>query len=267
MSSIYFERQDGKKSPQRAYTHVDYATAKVGNRWLERSWSRFMGTTNSLIEKESEREWVSANNPEFKIETDGVPLGPMELGDTNFSDTVNDLGAVITLEKSNPELVFTAETTAFHDKPVLVRKVSLRNLTDSPKVVRSIASEAITLDSNDVRFLTQFFSKEESGVIADTKETTIGIEWGEDGLLVGKMGEGNFDLGHSESQTCQIIVPIHNELQPGETREFGRTMLMLYQGDPLDFANTQIPDVVKRIQDFESAEQRKADELKEEEST
>ena len=266
MSSIYFDRPDGKSSPQRAHTHVDYATAKVGNRWLERSWSRFMGTTNSLLEKEQDREWVAVNNPEFRIELSDCVLGPMELGDTDFSDTVNELGAVLTLVKSNDALTFTVQTIAFHDMPVMIRQVSLANRSDEAKLIRSISLDAFKLESDESCFLTQFFSKEHSAVLSDTDETTVALEWDRSGFLVGRTGEAIFDLGHSAPGVCEIRSAVEKELSPGETLTCERTLLMPYGESPLDFANKQIPQVMNRLKAFETSELKKEQQLKEEES-
>jgi hypothetical protein len=226
-----------------------------------------MGTTNSLIQKDPEREWVAANNPEFNIETEDSNLSPMELGDTDFSDTSNELGATLTLIKSGQDLVYTVQTIAFHDKPVMLRKVSLANVGESPIYIKSITLDSFELDSNETSFLTQFFKKESSSVISDSEETTVALTWGADGLLLGRMGEAYFDLGYRDSRVCQIVSNVNHSINPGESLTYDQTVIMPYNGSPLDYANKHIPEVMKQLKAFEMSEHKKAKELKEEEPT
>ena len=57
-------------SHSKAYTYVDAGTAVLGNDWVERQWSAFLGRTISLVQKPG-GEWVAHANPEFEVVADG----------------------------------------------------------------------------------------------------------------------------------------------------------------------------------------------------
>ena len=93
----------------RAYTRVDHGLVRVGNQWLERVWSGFMGYTTSLIHRPSEFEWAARKNPEFSVEIDGATLNIDDFGEVEWSEECNDLGASLVGVYRHPALELRIE--------------------------------------------------------------------------------------------------------------------------------------------------------------
>jgi hypothetical protein len=226
-----------------------------------------MGTTNSLIQKDPEREWVAANNPEFNIEVGNVSLGAMELGMTDFSDSNNELGATLTLIKSGHDMVYTVTTTALHDLPVMTRQASLANVGGHPKRIKSFSLDSFQLDSSDCKIMNPYYTKNGAPITWDKEENLMAIACEDSGLLLMRTGDAHFVWTPDEKPTCTVKADVNRSIGLSEKVVCGLTLIMPYDGSPLDYANKHIPEVMKQLKAFEMSEQKKARDLKEEEPT
>jgi hypothetical protein len=156
MNDIYFDRLEDLPN-DRAYTRIDFNRAIVGNRWIERTFSGFFGTTNCLHKKGQETEWIIAQNPDFSLQVDGVTIAPMDLGEVDVSDGCGELGATLRIIKSSARVEVTIETTALHDVPAMIRTMSVTNRGAEAIQLDSVTSEILAWEPEDIAFLSKQF--------------------------------------------------------------------------------------------------------------
>ena len=131
MSDFLFER-DEPLDQTRAYTRIDFNQAILGNRWIERTWSGFFGTTTSLVNRGNGSEWVVAQNPEFSLVANGDAVVPIDLGEIDVTEECSDLGASLIVRKGRADLNVTIISTALHDVPAMIRSVTVQNTGADP---------------------------------------------------------------------------------------------------------------------------------------
>jgi hypothetical protein len=132
---------------QRAYTSVDPGAARVGNAWLERSWSAFIGQTIELTQSAGPTQWLAAQSAEvcFTL-ADGRVFDVMALGEVEWSEERSPHAAGLLLRKGSPAgLGAYIRTLALHDSAGLVREVQLFNTSPDPVIVASVHYEMLPL--------------------------------------------------------------------------------------------------------------------------
>ena len=130
----------------RAYTYVDSGTARAGNRWLERSWSAFLGHTVELQYPRGEFEWCDRTSPEFEFQSEGRTLGYMDFGTVEWSEECDRFGATLVARHLGETLELVSRTTFFHSQPGYLRRWVLIQRGGEP-----VALDAIHLDLLNLR--------------------------------------------------------------------------------------------------------------------
>ena len=228
---------------ERGYTYVDHGQARVGNRWLERVWSGFMGHTTSLKQKKGDVEWAAPVSPEFSLEVAGSTLGVDDFGEVEWSEECSELGATLVATHRRPGLELRVEQLAFHDAPALLRSVSVLNIGGQVLEIGRVIIESIALDNPEVHFRTGDFKQPQAA--AEFVGTTALGAWvhGDRGLLMLCEGEGGIDLGSHTPGICSVVYQGLKRLGASERAFVGRTFLIAFEGDPSAARDTLVPDV------------------------
>ena len=256
MSMLFSD--ESTRDGERGYTYVDHGQARVGNRWLERVWSGFMGHTTSLMQKEGEVEWVAPTSPEFFLDVDGSTLGVDDFGEVEWSEECDELGATLVATHGCPGLELRIEQLAFHDAPALLRSVTLLNCGGQAIEIGLVIIESIALDNPEVRFRSGDFKQPEEAVeFAGTPALGALVQSGL-GLLMLCEDEGRIDLGSRTPGICSVAFRGAKRLAPSQRAFIGRTFLIAFDGDALAARNTIVADVQGRLRLHERLTSKRA---------
>ena len=250
--------KNGPPKSDRGYTRVDYGQACVGNRWLERSWSAFLGHTTSLLQRPGDTEWVAARNDEYSISVEGESLGITDFGEVEWSESLNKLGAVLVATHHHESLALRIEQTALHEAPALLRAVSLMNHGTRAVEVDAVIHDRFTLEKGDVRFLTGDLTRLKESDEVETGRSVGAMLRGERGLLILEEGDGAIELSAAESGVCSLCIGRKCTLAPSQRWDCGRSTLVAFEGDPHDALKSLLPDIQRRIRAQASLETERA---------
>jgi len=263
MSDIYFDRE--VDCSDRAYTRIDFNRASVGNRWLERTWSSFFGTTNSLLHKPGNTEWVIAQNPEFSLSVDGAVVEPMALGEVDISEQCDELGASLVIRKSNVDLSITIVATALHDLPALVRKFTVTNTGESDIQLNSVSSEILEWEQKDGELVAQrFFQLHTEPYICTPEDPCVGMLYKNRGMILGTSEGGELHLNRPRPLQCNVVWPCDCTLSPLGKWEAPVTYILPCDGDPLATYLKQEPEMLTQLKLAERREEQIQEQLKQE---
>jgi hypothetical protein len=200
---------------------VDPGTARVGNRWIERSWSAFMGQTIELTPAGGEKQWLAESAPEFEIETDVSMFGVMALGDVEWSEECNPFAAGLTMRKSGAEgLGIAVRTLAFHDCPAMLRLARVFNTGSAPVTLRRVRLDLLPLDPRDAEVLS-------GGLAAEGHAAVVS---GRHGLLLGAEGTAEVHAFEEGSGLCAVDVAETATLRQGGYVDLPAAHLLAFTG-------------------------------------
>ncbi len=111
----------------RAYTYIDRGRALAGNRWLERRWSAFLGTTSGLWHKTAQRVWTNVPGDEVCLSVDGEAQPALALGEVAWTEEADSHGVSLVQERSGAGLRIEVRTFVFHALPAMARCVTVRS--------------------------------------------------------------------------------------------------------------------------------------------
>ncbi|MBI1318913.1 MAG: hypothetical protein GC168_08180 [Candidatus Hydrogenedens sp.] len=210
---------------ERAYTHVDHTSVLLGNRWLEREWSAFMGHTVRLIHKPGNVEWLTENSPELRLACGGDVLGLMDLGAVEWSEEQSPQGASVVSRQTSDSFVVAVKTMALHDEPALFRRVTIMNRTRAE----------ITLDAAAVELLPvelAVCTGAEAVLPASPWELATGFSVQRAGRhLVAACEQGlTSELNEDDGLVLRTAEPI--TVPPGKTAALPEVLMMLGPGSP-----------------------------------
>ena len=117
----------------RAYSYVDRGRALLGNPWLERRWSAFLGTTNGLWHKPPACVWSNVPGDELAAPVDGAMQPAMAFGEVAWSEEANPYGATLVQTRTGLGLTVEVRTLAFHAAPAMVRTATLIHRQTPPQ--------------------------------------------------------------------------------------------------------------------------------------
>ncbi len=217
----------------KAYTHVDAGTAVLGNRWLERRWSAFLGRTISLEQKPG-GEWVSHANPEFEVVTEERSFGVMDLGEIEWSEVYTQFGAGLVTRQSGPELLLASGFFAFHETPGMLHSAFLFNRGAAPIRCTRVAIERLAVEREGVSVVTRDFTRRSDAEHWRTDESHAALLRQGHGLVVGMVGGGVFELFAPDPRQCALVTPETYALAPGETMHLPETYMLPFSGEDLD---------------------------------
>ncbi len=191
---------------ERAYTTLGPGTAQLGNRWIARSWSAFMGQTIGIEQAAGPTEWLAGKAPEFAVETDTAAFGVMELGDVEWSEERSEWGAGLVMCKSSPEgLGVVVGNLAFHEAPVLVRTVRVFNAGTTPLQVHAVRADVLPLAAADAVVYANALTEEHPSAVADAASGPVAVAAGGRGLVFGIEGRGRIDVFHGRPGECAFV--------------------------------------------------------------
>ncbi|HPO14503.1 MAG TPA: hypothetical protein PLI09_13755 [Candidatus Hydrogenedentes bacterium] len=185
----------------RAYTKVDAGTACIGNAWLERSWSFFLGNTIGLIQKAGPVEWCRNKAPEFRLEMGAESLGIMELGYTQWSEEYMPEGVALLMDQDNEQWIFSKKTVVFHGCAGVLHGCKLYNLTGGQAAVDRVAMDILLLP--------------ETSMCSECQERHVAIQFGNQGLLVGVDENGYVEFSEAEGPRYAVVSDGPRVLEPG----------------------------------------------------
>lgn len=252
--------KEDKARSDRAYTHVDYGHARLGNRWLERSWSAFLGHTTSLVQQLGETEWVAARNDEYSLVAEGKTLGVIDFGEVEWSESLTELGATLVATHRHETLALRIEQTAIHEAPALLRSVTLMNHGTRAVEVGPIVIECLTLDVGGIRLFTGDFTRLKESNEPEGRRSVGAMLRGDTGLLFVSEGEGTVTLSAPESGACSVRINLTRVMAPSQRWVFGQSMIVAFEGDPNAALNSLLPDIQRRVRAQERLESKRASE-------
>lgn len=216
---------------ERAYTYIDRGRAVVGNRWMERTWSAFLGNTNSLVQKAGEFEWLSGRGAEFRVAVEGAgPLEVLDFGDTAWSEENGERGATLVSVQRRPGLEVVVRTMALHEHPAFVRTVSLLNTGEDAVTVQEALVERLPVRREGVQVYTDDFSCGADWADWKGEHPAAAVAREDRGLFFGQRGGGHFRLFAEGDGECAVRVAGPRRLEPGEGWETAPTFLIPYTG-------------------------------------
>lgn len=238
MNLFTFDQPEGAYD-NRAYTRIDLNRAIVGNRWIERTWSAFFGTTSSVIQKAGDVEWAAPQNLEFMFQVDGEPRDPGTLDEITISEDASDMGATVRIQKSKAGIDAVYSTTALHEYPVLLRTFGIANTGSESVTLSEVCTEHIGWDSSSVQVWSRQFSVQEVGNWRGSgDDALLSIQLGDKGVILGSMDDATLHYEFDELPTCRITVDEDITLAPLQTWRAPSSYLIVFEGDPYD-AHTQ----------------------------
>lgn len=113
--------------PDRAYVHISAGTTRIGNAWIERSWSAFLGHTVGLTDRTHPRDWIAGPGGDFLLSGGERRMTPMDLGEKEWSEALFSQGAALTARHAGPGIAFDVCTRVFHRASFMMRSCRLMN--------------------------------------------------------------------------------------------------------------------------------------------
>ncbi len=246
------------RKDERGYTYVDHGLARVGNRWLERVWSGFMGHTTSLMQKSGDVEWAAPKSPEFSLDVDGSSLGLDDFGEIEWSEECSELGATLVATHRRPGLELRVEQLAFHDAPALLRSISVFNSGGQAIDIGPVIAECVALDDPEVRFCASDFKQPQATAEFVGKPALGALVRGDHGLLMLCENEGRLELGSRTPGICSVAFQGGKRLAPFQRAFIGRTFLIAFEGDAVTARDTLVTDVQGRLRLHERLASKRA---------
>lgn len=202
---------------ERAYARIEKGLVRLGNAWMERRWSAFLGTTTELRVPAGGVDCLSRKSPEFHVDYGNRPLAAMDLGDLNWSESVDDLGAAVTLDLQGPGVAIRLETCLYHRAPGLVRQLSVTNTGGESVAITRAAAEVLPLDPD--RFLSRSVQGEAEFSLMAAGEPVhyAGLRGAEGQFLLGAFRRARFALFHPNPAYCAPVWEGSVSLGPGKT--------------------------------------------------
>ena len=214
----------------RAYTYLDAGTALVGNAWLERSWSAFIGNTISMMQKADDFEWIRGKSPEFRMQVNGESIGVMELGSIEWSEMYTPFGAGLTARQMGSGLVFVMGAFAFHKAPAIIRSCRIMNVSESPATVSQVRHEVLPIRHEKTAVVTEHFSRIQAEAVWETTETDVAVLLPDRGLIIGMEGGGVFELFRPDPGLCAFGLRQERTLARGEIWALPETFMLPFTG-------------------------------------
>jgi hypothetical protein len=213
-------RPEYPKMQERAYTYIDAGTALIGNAWVERRWSAFIGNTMELRHKPDDFFWVQCNAPEYRFLADGKPVTVMELGYVEWSEGRNPFGASLSALHIGTELMFHIDTFVFQRFPGLVRSCRVMNTSPNPVSVSSVAAEILPLGADGLCvYAGDPLAERGPGVWDSAAPDRVVLVRGERGLILAVDGPATFEMFAPDAQACALRFNDTCTLAPGEAWE------------------------------------------------
>ncbi|MDP2322639.1 MAG: hypothetical protein Q8N51_01240, partial [Gammaproteobacteria bacterium] len=194
---------------------IDKGVIRLGNAWLERRWSAFLGTTTELLRQPAGEDCLDRKSPEFHLDYGGRPIAAMDLGDLNWSESVDAHGAAITLDLRGPGLAVHLETFLFHSCPGLIRTLTVTNTSGDTVAITRAATEVLPVKPARYTARSVQGEAEFSLMVGSEPIHYVALRGGADALLLGACRKARFALFHPNPAYCAPVWEGSMTLQPG----------------------------------------------------
>lgn len=235
----------------RAYTYINRAVAVVGNRWIERRWSPFLGATESLVDRADGFDWIKGPCLELGLNIDGAFLEPVDLGEAVWAEDNSPLGATLTCTRERPDLNVTVTTLAYHDLPAMLRTVRLLNKSATSMRVSRAVLDSFAMRRNTFRALVHGFRDAYPAIVHETDERAVALQLKHRGLISGLEGHATYELCAPDPSSCAICINQIIPLEPGRWFELPASFLIPYRGDVADASRTRFADFLVHRRDLD----------------
>jgi hypothetical protein len=226
----------------RANTHIDRGHVRLWNRWIERSWSAFMGTTTSLEDRAAHREWVGGRCAEFALTINSVNKCALDFGELDFAEENNRFGAVIVCRKMAPNLVVTIRTMAFHEAPVFYRTVSVYNAGDAAIELSDAVIDSLALAPADLNVSSLSIAPQESiEPLPLTEFTMLSVPFG--GLYAGGFTGVDAKVESGAPSHLKVHWRGHSILRQGTSHTFPASIFVSFSGTVLAASTVLAPSL------------------------
>lgn len=202
---------------KRASATIDKGVVRLGNAWLERRWSAFLGTTTELRRQPAWHDCLARQSPEFHVDYGSRPLAAPDLGDISWSETTDAFGASVVLELQGPGVALRLETYLFNQCPGMLRLLSITNTGASAIPVTRAAAEVLPLQSNRYASASIQGEAELSLMACGEPMYYVALRSGSDAFLLGACQKARFALFHPHPAYCAPVWEGSVPLQPGRT--------------------------------------------------
>jgi len=241
---------------KRAYTYVDRTHAIVGNYWMERTWSAFLGNTCSLLQRHCEIEWVAGASSEFELTNENCRLDVMDFGEVIWSEQNSPAGATLVCLQQRPDLEVCVKTLAYHENPGMRRRVSVRNRGHEEIIIRRITLEQLPISSDGITVLTDGFGQAQDTVDIETSERGIALARDDGrGIITGIDGGGLYSAFGRECDCCRLALHGPKRLAPGKIWKLPATYILPYAGDLAETVRTTYAQLLMHLRKQSRARQ------------
>lgn len=238
----------------RAYTYIDRTTAIVGNRWIERRWSPFLGATESLVDKADGFDWINGACNELGFDIDGKFHEPVDLGEAVWQEDNSPLGATLTCIREQPRLEVHVVTLAYHDMPAMLRTIRLLNKSGKPVNVRRRIFDCLPMKRKTFHALVQGFRESHPSILYESDERAVALQLKHRGLIFGHEAAATYELRDPDPTCCVIACNTSVAVEPGRWFELPAAYIIPYRGPVADASRTRFADFLAHRRDIEEAE-------------
>ena len=214
---------------ERAHAKIEKGCIQLANRWLERRWNAFMGTTTELLRLPERRDCLAQKSPEFHLEIDARSLAAQDLGDIGWTDTTDGHGAGVVLSLSGPGIAIQLETVLLHRCPGMIRTLTVMNTSGAPATVTRAAVDVLPLDPTEygarAASAPQFTAQSQGDSIHYTA-----IRGDSDRFLLGAYRKARFVLFDPNPAYCAAVWEGSALIPPGKSWRAPSTTLYWCRG-------------------------------------
>lgn len=209
----------------RAYVRITAGTTRIGNAWIERSWSSFLGHTVGLADRAGAREWLEASGDDFLLVSGERRMTPMDLGDKEWSEAMFSQGAALTVRHAGPDVVFDVCTRVFHRTPFIVRSCRILNASNQGMLLDEVVIDRMQLSACAPEY--DVFPLENGGCAGYVLD-------GGRGTVFAAMPEAEITFDSSESATVVRCVARSVKIAAGAYCELPDMGIVFFSGAPAD---------------------------------
>ena len=234
----------------RAYVHISAGTTRIGNAWIERSWSAFLGRAVGLTDRTLARDWLNASGDDFLLICSDRRITPMDLGEKEWSEAMFSLGASLTVRHAGPGIVFDVCTRVFHRASFMMRSCRIMNASNQDMSMDEVVIDQMQLSARAPEY--DVFLMEHGGCAGYLLD-------GSRGLAFAALSGAEAAFAPSESGTTFRCATPALQIAPGAHCELPDTGVAFFSGDRADgmSAAEMIADQIRKWRVHE-AEQRAA---------
>jgi hypothetical protein len=215
-----------------AYSEISAARIRLGNAWLERVWSVIPGQSQSLIDRQTGKDWFTAPSPEFRFEEDSVPVGPKVCGTPEWSEVYAPAGAGVEVRYSGTAIGVFVHTIAFHDAPGMLRRITLKNVSPNPITAGHAALDILPIRHGGSQVYTRGYQRRTASARLELEDRAVAVMHNRRGLFLGIENGGAYALFDPNPEFCTLGCPDQCILQPGDTWRLPPTIIAAFTGPP-----------------------------------